>query len=53
VNLTLTERGREAGKAARSAIERVDRELRDRVGAKKVADARETLVALLEMDRVA
>jgi len=51
VNLTLTERGRTAGKAARSAIERVDRELRDRVGPRKVANARSTLATLLEMDR--
>jgi DNA-binding MarR family transcriptional regulator len=53
VNLTLTERGREAGKAARSAIERIDRELRGRVGAGAVAHARATLVTLLEMDRKA
>jgi DNA-binding MarR family transcriptional regulator len=51
VNLCLTLRGRSAGRAARSAIERVDRELRGRVGAEKVADARATLVALLEMNR--
>jgi DNA-binding MarR family transcriptional regulator len=51
VNLTLTERGRDAGKAARSAIERIDRELQGRVGAGKVAHARATLVTLLEMDR--
>jgi len=51
VNLTLTERGRAAGKAARTAIERVDRALEDRLGARKVTDARATLVTLLEMDR--
>jgi DNA-binding MarR family transcriptional regulator len=51
VNLTLTRRGKEAGKAARSAIERVDRELRSRVGAQQVAHARAALVTLLEMDR--
>ena len=51
VNLTLTERGRKAGVAARSAIERVDAELRVRVGTRKVADTRATLVALLEIDR--
>jgi DNA-binding MarR family transcriptional regulator len=50
VNLTLTERGREAGRVARSAIEQVDRKLRDRVGARKVADARATLTALIELD---
>jgi len=51
VNLTLTPRGRDAGKAARSAIERVDRELRARVGTRKVASTRATLLTLLEMDR--
>ena len=50
VHLVLTPRGRAAGKAARHANERVDRELRARVGARKVADTRATLVALLEMD---
>jgi len=53
VNLTLTERGREAGKMARTAVERIDRELLGQVGAKRVAHARATLVALLEMDRKA
>jgi len=53
INLTLTERGRAAGKAARTAIEGVDRELRGRVGSHKVADTRASLVALLEMDRKA
>lgn len=51
VNLSLTERGKEAAKAARLAIERIDRELQHRVGARRVADARATLVTLLEMDR--
>jgi len=51
VNLTLTERGREAGNVARSAIERVDRELRAHVGARRLANTRVTLVALLEMGR--
>ncbi len=49
VNLSLTERGRAAGKAARSAIERIDRELQDRVGVRRIAEARATLIALLEM----
>lgn len=53
VNLTLTQRGRDAGKAARSAIDRIDRELRGRMGARKVADTRATLVTLLEMNRKA
>jgi len=51
VRLTLTDRGRTAGRAARSAIERVDRELRARVGERDIADTRATLVTLLEMDR--
>ena len=51
VRLTLTDRGRTAGRAARSAIERVDRELRARVGKRGIADTRATLVTLLEMDR--
>jgi len=50
VNLTLTDQGRAAGKSAQSAIERVDRELRRRVGARAVGHARAVLVALLEMD---
>jgi DNA-binding MarR family transcriptional regulator len=53
VNLTLTHRGKDAGKAARSAIERIDRELERRVGAEMVAHTRAALVALLEMDRSA
>jgi len=51
VHLKLTERGREAGRVARTAIERVDRKLRGRVGPRKVAAARAILVALLEMGR--
>lgn len=51
VNLILTDRGREAGRAARSAIEGVDRELEGRVGSRKVGHARATLVTLLEMGR--
>ncbi len=51
VNLTLTERGRAAGKAARLAIERIDRRLLDRVGAQKIVDTRSTLVTLVEMGR--
>jgi len=51
VTLTLTERGREAGKAARSAIERIDRELLRHAGARKVTGARATLIVLLEMGR--
>jgi len=53
VDLSLTDRGKEAAKVARSAIERIDRELLDRVGAQRVDDTRVTLIALLEMDRKA
>ena len=53
VNLILTDRGRRAGKAARSAIEGIDRELMDRVGPRKVIETRATLVTLLELDRKA
>jgi DNA-binding MarR family transcriptional regulator len=49
VTLTLTPRGAGAAKAARSAIERVDRELQRRVGAVKVAHARGTLVTLMQI----
>lgn len=49
VKLTLTERGHAAGNAARRAIERLDRELRGRVGTRAIAQARETLIALLEI----
>jgi len=49
VHLILSERGREAGRAARSAVERVDRELLARVGVRKVSVARTTLITLLEM----
>ena len=51
VNLTLTQRGKDAAKAARSAIHRIDRELERRVGTRKVAHTRAALVALLELDR--
>ncbi len=51
VQLTLTSRGHAAGRAARSAIEQVDRELLARVGARNVAGARATLRALLDIKR--
>jgi DNA-binding MarR family transcriptional regulator len=51
VHLTLTERGRKAGKAARSAIEGLDGELQGRVGSRKLAHTRATIVTLLEMGR--
>ncbi len=49
VKLTLTPRGHAAGKAGRAAIEEVDRALRSRVGAQRIAHTRETLLALLEI----
>jgi DNA-binding MarR family transcriptional regulator len=51
VDLSLTDRGRAAGRAARIAIERVDRDLRARVGPDSIAHARKTLLALLEIKR--
>jgi DNA-binding MarR family transcriptional regulator len=49
VRLSLTDRGHVAGTAARSAIEQIDRQLRARAGARNIAGARSTLVALLEI----
>jgi len=43
----LTERGRAAAAAARTAIERVDADLAARVGAEHLAHARATLAALM------
>jgi DNA-binding MarR family transcriptional regulator len=51
VDLLLTNRGRAAGRAARTAIEQVDRDLRARVGPDSITHARTTLVALLEIKR--
>jgi len=51
VTLTLTGRGHAAGRAGRAAIERIDRELRARVGPEAIAQTRATLVALLEIKR--
>ncbi|SRR5579871_5418214 len=51
VRLVLTQRGRGAGAAVRSAIERVDRDLRSRTGAQGISRTRETLVALVLMGR--
>ncbi len=53
VKLSLTERGRRAGKAGHDAIVRVDGALRLRVGAEGIARTRATLVALLEIKRAA
>ena len=49
VNLLPTAKGRAAGKAARAAIEALDRELRARVGAQHIAYTRTTLLALREI----
>jgi DNA-binding MarR family transcriptional regulator len=51
VSLSLSPRGRNAGRATRRAIEEVDRQLRRAVGAERVTAARTTLVALLEIER--
>ncbi len=51
VRLSLTERGHRAGKAGRRGIEQIDRALRARVGALRIAHTRETLIALLEIKR--
>ncbi len=51
LKLRLTARGHAAGKAGRRGIEEVDRDLIGRVGALRVAHARETLIALLEIKR--
>jgi DNA-binding MarR family transcriptional regulator len=51
VNLVLTERGRGAGDAAKSAVEGVDTQLRSRVGPQRIAQTRETLAALTVMGR--
>ena len=51
VRLSLTDRGHVAGRAGRAGIDQVDRELTARVGARRFAHARETLVALLEIKR--
>jgi DNA-binding MarR family transcriptional regulator len=51
VKLSLTQRGHTAGRAGRAGIVQVDHELTSRVGAQRVAHARETLVALLEIKR--
>lgn len=49
LTVTLTERGRRAAAASRSAVERVDALLTARVGAGSVAHTRVTLGALIEL----
>lgn len=51
VRLRLTARGRAAGRAARSAVEEVDRALGERVGGRRIAGARATLAALIDLGR--
>ncbi len=52
VKLSLTDRGHLAGRAGRTGIEQVDRELVARVGAQRVLHARQTLMALLRIKRM-
>jgi DNA-binding MarR family transcriptional regulator len=47
--LTLTEHGKVAAAAARKAVERVDAQLEKRVGTTRLAHARATLGALVDM----
>jgi DNA-binding MarR family transcriptional regulator len=47
LTVTLTERGQEAATVVRSAVDRVDTQLTDRLGPGPLADLRATLVALI------
>ncbi len=51
MTVSLTERGRTAATASRSAVEAVDAELAERIGDGPVAAMRSTLVALIELGR--
>jgi DNA-binding MarR family transcriptional regulator len=51
VKLSLTDRGEGAARAARSAIEQIDRELSARMGPRGIAQTRATLLALLDIKR--
>ncbi len=53
VKLLLTDRGHAAGRAAKTAIQQVDRELLARVGSQSIAHTRATLAALAEIKRSA
>jgi len=53
LTLTLTERGKAAAEAQRSAVDQVDVELLKRVGPDYIAHTRATLGALIEMQREA
>ena len=50
LTVTLTERGRNAAAAIRSAVDRVDARLLEKVGDRSVAHTRAALVALIEID---
>ncbi|MGA3147911.1 MAG: MarR family transcriptional regulator [Acidimicrobiales bacterium] len=50
LTVTLTERGRDAAAAIRSAVDRVDARLLEKVGDRSVAHTRAALVALIEID---
>ncbi len=50
LTVTLTERGRNAAAAIRSAVDRVDDQLLEKMGDRSVAQTRATLVALIEGD---
>jgi len=51
VTVTLTERGRAAARACRSAVERIDAELAKTVGPDYIAHTRATLAALIHAAR--
>ena len=51
LNIVLTPRGIEATEAIRSAVEKVDADLTERVGAVHIRHTRATLAALVEIDR--
>jgi DNA-binding MarR family transcriptional regulator len=51
MTVSLTERGRTAAAAGRAAVERIDGQLADRVGAEHGAHTRATLAALIGLGR--
>lgn len=53
VHLRLTGRGRGAGNAARSAVEKIDKELRSRADSRRIGQTREVLASLIEIGRSA
>ena len=50
MTVSLTERGQLAAAAGRSAVERVDAQLTERVGEEYVAHTRATLAALIDLE---